>query len=190
MFFVKIFSSRALSVLVFTNFMIFVSGAMLAPIYAFYVERIGGDLLDASVTGGIFALTTGIVTLFAGKWSDRLRKAELLVALGYLIIAVGYFGYILVNSVWMLFVVQVVIGIGRAIYWPVWDSLYSKHLPVKNEGSAWGVYESSEHISIAVGAFLGGIIVTWFGFEILFLLMGFLSLFSAFYVFKLPRSVL
>ena len=44
------------------------SGALMAPIYALYVEKIGGDLLDASATFAIFMITAGIVVFMLGLW--------------------------------------------------------------------------------------------------------------------------
>ena len=52
--------NRALRILLSTNGMILLAGAMLGPIYALFVDKIGGDLMDASIAGGIFALVAEI----------------------------------------------------------------------------------------------------------------------------------
>jgi len=39
---------KKLKILLVTNGLILLSGAMIGPIYAIYVKKIGGDLLDAS----------------------------------------------------------------------------------------------------------------------------------------------
>src|SRR3989344_7244676 len=78
------FSNRAIRILVVTNGLVLIAGAMLAPIYAAYVDIIGGDLMDASFAGGAFALTAGTTVLLAGKFSDRGRAQELVVVTGYI----------------------------------------------------------------------------------------------------------
>ena len=50
------FFNKALRVLLFTNGMVLVSGALIAPIYALFVAEIGGNLLDASLTAAVFAV--------------------------------------------------------------------------------------------------------------------------------------
>jgi len=68
-----------------------IAAATLAPIYALYVEKIGGDLLDASIAAGIFALAAGITTLISGKYADHLRHSEEVIIVGYLLIGLGFF---------------------------------------------------------------------------------------------------
>ena len=71
--------NKSLRILLITNGIVLIAGAMLGPIYALFVEKIGGSLLDASLTGGFFALAAGITTLLAGKFADK-HKDELIVA--------------------------------------------------------------------------------------------------------------
>jgi len=76
---------------------------MLGPIYALFVEKIGGDLLDASYAFGVFALAAGVTTFISGRYADRIKENELIVVLGYGIMGIGFLGYTLVNSIWSLF---------------------------------------------------------------------------------------
>jgi predicted MFS family arabinose efflux permease len=182
--------NHALRILLSTNALILLAAAMLGPIYAIFVERIGGDLMDASLAGGIFALVAGIVTLISGKYTDRIKEQEIVVIVGYLIIGCGFMVYSVVNSIAGLFLVQAIIGIGEAIYSPAFDAVYSKHLSVSKSGAQWGAWESMNYFTSSAGAILGGIIVTVFGFNALFFLMTALCFLSAFYIYRLPRRVL
>lgn len=186
----KLYFNKALKILLSTNALILMSGAMLGPIYALFVEQVGGDLMDASIAGGLFALAAGITTLISGKYSDTIKESELIVILGYVIIGFGFFLYIWVNSIIFLFVVQIIIGLGEAIYSPAFDALYSKHLDGHKSGSQWGAWESMNYFTTAVGAILGGGIVTIFGFQTLFIIMSILCFGSAIYIFQLNRKIL
>lgn len=186
----KLFFNKALRILLFTNAMILVSVAMLAPIYAIFVERVGGDLMDASIAGGIFAFVAGITTLVSGKYSDKIKETELIIIFGYLIMGIGFLLYFWVSSVAFLFMVQVVIGLGEAIYSPAFDAVYSKHLDGHKSGTQWGAWESMNYFTLAFGAIIGGSIVTFFGFQILFAIMAILSFSSAIYIYHLKRNVL
>ncbi|MBU5688339.1 MAG: hypothetical protein KQA41_02115 [Candidatus Aenigmarchaeota archaeon] len=73
----SIFSSRAIKILLFTNSLVMIAGAMLGPIYALFVEDVGGNLLDASITNSIFFLAAGITSIFAGSIQTILKNPSL-----------------------------------------------------------------------------------------------------------------
>ncbi len=186
----KKFSSKASKIILYTNGLILLSGAMLGPIYALFVEDIGGSLLDASYAFAIFSFTAGIVTALSGKYVDKIKENELILVLGYGIIGIGFILYIFVNSIFLLFLVQIIIGIGEAIAWPAFDVLYNKHLDKNNPGKWWGIWESLNYFTISIGALIGGFLVTFFSFSVMFIIMGILCLISALYILLLPRKIL
>lgn len=182
--------NKAIRILLVTNSFILIAGAMLGPIYALFVEKIGGDLMDASYAFAVFALAAGITTFVSGKYADRIKEDELIVVLGYVIMGVGFFGYTLVNSIWSLLVIQVIVGLGGAIYSPAFDAIYSKHLDGHKSGREWGAWEAINYFTSALGAVVGGLLVTFFGFNTMFVTMGLLCFSSAIYLFRLPRRIL
>jgi len=185
----KLFN-RPLRILLTTNGVILIAGAMLGPIYALFVEKIGGDLLDASYAFGVYALAGGITTLISGKYADKIKENELIVVFGYGLIGVAFLGYTVINSMWGLLAIQMLIGFGEAIYSPAFDAIYSKHITKFKSGREWGAWESMNYFTMAIGAVIGGFLATLFGFNFMFITMGLISLGSALYIFLLPRKVL
>lgn len=94
--------------------------------------------------------------------------------LGYVFVALGFFLFSKVTSLRHVFYLQALIGIGEALYAPAFDVLYAETSQKKNPGKAWGTWEAMNYFSSAVSALLGGVIVTVFGFEILFITMSLL----------------
>ena len=182
--------NKAIKILLVTNGFILIAGAMLGPIYALFVEKIGGDLLDASYAFGVFALAAGVTTFISGRYADRIKENELIVVLGYGIMGIGFLGYTLVNSIWSLLVIQIIVGLGEAIYAPAFDALYSKHLDDHKTGREWGLWEATNYFTTAFGAVAGGLLVTFLGFNAMFVTMGLLCFASAIYIFQLPRRIL
>lgn len=182
--------NKALRVLLFTNSLILLAGGMLAPIYALYVEKIGGDLLEASLTGAVFAIAAGITTLFMGALSDKVKEEEFIVIFGYLLMGIGFFLYTQVNSIWTLLGVQVLVGFAESFYSPAFDGLFTKHIPKTKRASAWGFWEAMNYFALAFGAIFGGIIVFNFGFTPLFLLMSALCFLSSIIIYLQPRKLL
>lgn len=185
----RLLFNKALRALIISNAMILLAGAMLGPISALFVKEIGGSLLDASIAFSFFALGAGITSLIAGRYADKQRRDERIVATGYFVIGTGFFLYTVVNSIWQLFAVQLLIGFAEAFYAPAFDSLYSRHVTAKKAGREWGAWESTYYFSVATGAVAGGLIVSNFGFDTIFMIMGTLALTSALYVWHLPKKV-
>lgn len=188
MFYRKNFFSKAVRILVITNSMVLLAAGMVAPIYAIFVEKIGGDIMEAGIAGTIFALVAGITTIFSGKISDKSKNKQKIVSLGYALMALGFILYIFVDSIWFLFVVQAIIGLGEAVYSPAFDALFSDNVCKTKESREWGLWESSYYFSIAIGAILGAWLASVFGFNILFAFMGIISLISSLYLFFTPAS--
>ncbi|MDO8570335.1 MAG: MFS transporter [Candidatus Daviesbacteria bacterium] len=182
--------NRALRILLISNAMVLIAGAMLGPIYALFVEQTGGDLLDASLAGSVFAFAAGITVLLSGKYADKIKQKNIIVIIGYIIMGIGFLLYTMVNSMQTLLLVQIVIGFGGAIYNPSFDALYSESLDQGKNATEWGAWEAINYFSIAVGAIIGGFIVTNFGFTPLFVVMSLLCFLSALYLYKIPKKIL
>lgn len=186
----KLIFKKPLKILLVTNGLILIASAMLGPIYALFVDQVGGDLLDASLAGAAFSLAAGFTVIISGKITDKIKEQELILVLGYIVMGIGFFLMTLVNSIWLLLLVQVIIGFGEAIYVPAFDAVYSKHLDDDNLGSQWGAWESMNYFTAAAGAIIGGYLVTKWGFSPLFVLMAILSISSGVYIYRLPRKLL
>lgn len=180
----------ALRILLMTDGLVVFSAAMLGPIYALFVRDIGGDILDTGLAAGVFTATAGIVVFLSGRFSDKVKEAEIVVAAGYAIMATGFLGYIAVDSVAQLLIVQAVIGFGQALSSPSFDAIYSKHVDPGKSGTQWGAWESMNYFAAAFGALAGSTVASLFGFHTLFIAMGCFAWTSAIYIYFLPRRVL
>jgi len=182
--------NRAIRSMLFADSLLLVATAMLGPLYAIFVEELGGDLLDAGATFAVFSFVAGVVILISGAMGDRAKEPELIIVAGYLITAIGFFAYAFVNSMVALMAVQVIVGVGLAVRAPVFDALFSEHLDKHREGIEWGAWDSMSYFAGAFGAVVGGYIASNFGFTYIFFIMAVLSLISAVYIYSLPRKVL
>lgn len=158
--------SKVARLLLLTDALYMLAGALLGPIYALFVKDIGGDLLEASSTFAIFMLTAGVVTFFLARWEDKEKHKKKFVIVGYGLGAVGYFGYTFVNSTTSLFLVQAILGLSVALKDPAYDALFSE-VSKRHLALAWGEWESMDYFVFGVGALLGGFVAARFGFLLL-----------------------
>ena len=180
--------NKVLRLLLLTNGFVLLAGAMLGPIYALFVEDIGGDLLDASLAGTLFALAGGLTVLLSGKYADRLARPEDVMSAGYLFLASGFFAYLFAGSVWHILIIQAILGFGEAIYSPAYNAIYSRHLDKHHEAAEWGLWEAMAYFVAAGGAIAGGYIATFLSFQGLFGIMTIFCLLSSVIIIAMPKS--
>jgi MFS family permease len=163
---------------------------MFAPIQAIFVGQVGGDLLEAGLASSVYALAAAVVVIIAGRWSDNQKYKQKIVATGYLLTGLGCLGYLFVDSVWMLFVVQAWIGMAQACMAPAFDALYADQIGSKRkQSSRWGLWEAENYLAIAAGGALGGIIAQFFSFKALFVAMAVLSFGSGLVLLAQPNRL-
>lgn len=115
-----------------------VAAGFIGPIYAIYVEEIGGGILEAANAYAAFMITMGLIIYVLGRWEDHHRHDKAFIIVGYFITALGFAGYIFVSNPVQLLIVQIFLGLGMAIRTPAYDSMYSKAVVNKHFALAWG----------------------------------------------------
>jgi MFS family permease len=161
---------KAIKILIGASIFFNFSAGLFGPIYAIFVERIGGDMLAASTAWAIYSIIIGILILIFGKWEDKLNKRKMVV-LGYFLHTVGAAGYLFVQQPIHLFLVQAILGVSAAINNPAWNAIFSTSLDKHRESSEWAYWEGTVRIDAGIAAVIGGTIATVFGFRTLFILM-------------------
>ena len=178
----------ALKALLITDGLLLTAEAMLVPIYAVFVQEVGGDILDAGITAAALALGAGVASLFAGKYADKLRNKQQLIVVCYAVTGLGFLLFTTIESVWYLAAVQVVIGLVRASSEPAFDALYSVNLDKNKEAEGWAGWESMAYFVTAAGSLIGAAVVAATSFDVLFVVMAVLCLLSAAYLSRVPKS--
>lgn len=161
--------------LAMNSFFVFAAG-MLGPIYAIFVQGIGGDILAAGTAWAIFMIVSGVGILFMGKIQDKIERDKPAIIIGYSLMSLGFLGYYFVSNVTQLFLLQVLLGISSVILTPGYDSFYTKYLEKGKFASQWAAWEATWHIVTGTAALIGAFLVKMFSFKILFLVMFLLSL--------------
>jgi len=162
---------RGLKILLLADGFVLFAFGLLAPIYAIFVEKIGGDVLDAGITYSIYLFVLGISIFFISRWENHQKYQGKLLAFSYLLFCIAAAGYLFVSNKYHLFIVQAVLGIAEAFNSPVYDGLFSKFLDRGRFVSEWGIYAGMRSIVTAIAAIVGGAVALYFGFKALFVSM-------------------
>jgi len=125
------------------------------PIYAVYVQNIGGDILDASGAMATFLIAQGVFTILIDRLSRTKKHTTTLMVVGWFIWVCGIAGYLLVSNTWMLFVTQIIIALGNCIADPIFDKELAEHTDKKNNLFERGLREGMQGIVGGIAAILG-----------------------------------
>ena len=169
--------NKTLKLLILSDVFIYSGFGLIAPIIAVFIkdELIGGTLFGIGVSSAIFLVVNAILQIvFANKFNRKDRKWMLL--LGTLLTVLIPFGYILSKSIWHIFIVQLIYGIGASFSYPAWYSLFSSNLTKGQEGFQWSINNSCVSVGTALTAALGGWLVDIIRFKLVFVLTGIMSL--------------
>lgn len=179
-------NSKERILLITSNMWIFADG-MLGPLFAVYVQKIGGgDISEITWAWAIYLIATGVFSIIVGKFSDYYSKEKLMIA-GYALTSLFTFSYIFVSSSIELYAIQIGLGFALALCNSTWSALYAENAPKKHTGYAWGLADGESKILTGIAVVLGGIVVKYFSFTTLFIAMGSIQALATFYQLKLLR---
>lgn len=154
---------------------------MLGPLYAVFALDVGASIMDASWVYALYLACMGVGIIIVGKIGDEKGHEKILV-LGYGLSTVSAFGYILVDSLNSLIVVQVLMGISTALLTPAWYALYDRYSgDGTKDGYVWGLSSGLWYIFQGIAMIIGGWIVTAYSFDMLFICMGIVLTLSTIY---------
>lgn len=159
---------------------------LFGPLFAVFAGEVGGNILDITWAWAIYLLVTGFLEIFIGRISDKIGHARLMV-LGYALNAFFTFCYLFIETTTGLFIVQAGLGVALAFADPTWDALYAKYENRKKAGYTWGLQHGFETIITGISIVLGGLIVSRFSFDALFIIMGVIQTLGTIYQAKILR---
>ncbi|MEK7532238.1 MAG: MFS transporter [Patescibacteria group bacterium] len=163
---------------------------MLGPLFAVFAGRVGGSLLEMSWAWATYLIVTGVFTIIVSRFADKKIKKTHLLIFGNALNALFTFGYIFVDSPLQLFAVQVGLGFAAAFVIPAWNALYSEFENKKHDEFEWGLASGEAQILSGIAIVIGGFIVSYYSFTLLFIIMGtvkILATLSYARILKIPR---
>ena len=177
--------NKIIKVLTFSDLFLLTGFGFLSPIFAIFItERIqGGNAEVAGFSMAIYLITQSLVQIPFGRYLDRHQgeKDDLLfVMIGFLFASFVAFAYIFVSMPWHIYVLQAIYGLGMAMNIAGWPAIFTRHIDKGREAFEWSTRSTLVGVGAGISGALGGIIITEFGFEILFISIGIFGLIGAF----------
>lgn len=144
--------------------------SLFGPLYAVYVQGIGGDILDVGNTIALYSIATGVLIIVFGKLSDHGNKS-LFATIGLLLSTVGTLGYLAVKTPFHLYLLQILFAVSTAFLYAPFSALFAEHVEKKNSGLQWALEGGGGKILSGLGLLLGTYLAYRFGFVTVFLII-------------------
>lgn len=186
--------NSVIRLLIFSDFLIWSANQFFVPIFAvFVVEQIPGASIETvGISSAIYFIVRSIFEIPVGLLIDRTRaeKDDLYFAFGgTLMSAFIFFSYSFITEIWQLYFVQVLLGIGYAVAFPGWWSMFTRHIDKKKEALEWSLYDVTLALGMAGASALGGVLAFRYGFHLVFFLAGLTTFIGAFFLLSLRKKI-
>ncbi len=182
---------KTLKLLIISDILVYGALGFVSPILSIFIDNnlAGGGIFTAGLASTIFLTTHAILqVVFSYFFNPKDRLWMLWLGTG--IIAVVPIGYIFSTHIWHLFLAEFAYGVGAALAYPSWSSLFTAHLEKGQRGFQWSIYSSGLGLGTAITAAVGGLIAEKLSFKVVFGLTSILAVIGLLVLFKLEKKVL
>lgn len=166
----------------------YLGAGLFGPLLAVFTGQIGGSILDISYAWATYLVVTGIATIIVGKYSDGPRRKERLLVVGYLFNTFFTFCLLTVDTPIGLFFNQFGFGIALALATPTWQALYAQYEDKKRPSMTWALFSGEAVIIQGVAILVGGMIVKYTSFDVLFITMGSMQLVATLFMAQILKK--
>lgn len=184
--------NRVVKVLILADFALLAGFGFILPVFAIFItEHIhGGDVRVAGLAATAYWITLSFVLVPFGKYLDRNHgeKDDLYFIIGGNILgALSVTGLIFASLPWHIYLLQGVYAVGMGMNIPGYTAIFTRHIDKGKEAFSWSTRAALVGVGAGIAGALGGTIVHYFGFQVLFAGAAILLLVSAalpFLIFK------
>ena len=182
--------NKTIKLLILSDIFVVTGFGLISPILAIFIKDnlIGGTIFSAGLASTIFLITKSVVQLPFSRYADSHNSRKFWLIVGTLLFTTVPFIYIFTKSIYMIYIAQIINGIGSGLMYPTWIGIFSTHLDKKHEGFEWSIYSTAVSIGTAIAAVIGAAVAQFMGFQMTFLLVGAMSLVGCFILFGLEND--
>jgi MFS family permease len=173
--------NRIVKYLILSDLVFYTGWGLISPIFAiFIVEKIvGGNAFVAGLSSAIYFILMSLLRIPFGIFLDS-RPGEkddyCFLTLGLFIAALVPFGFIFSKFPWHIYLLQAIHALGMAMSLAAWPAIFTRHIDKGKESTEWGLDATSIGLGAGISGAIGGWLVTKFGFEPVFVLVGIFGL--------------
>lgn len=182
--------NRTIKLLTIADIFILTGFGLISPILAIFIKEniIGGTILTASLASTIFLIVKCVIQLPFSKYVDKHDHKIKFLLIGIFLISFVPIIYLFAQDIKMIYLAQIIHGIGAGLAYPTWLGLWSTHLDKKHESFEWSLYSTVVSIGTAISALIGGVIAQTLGFKYAFFFVWLMTIIGGSILFGLGKK--
>lgn len=187
--------NKTIKILVRSDLIMFGALGLITPFFAVFITNQikGGSIEVIGFAAGIYAILKSLLQIPIGKFLDKTKGEKddfCFLILGYLIVALVPIGYIFSYLPWHIYILQAIYAVGMAMAYPSWFAIFTRHIDKGREAFEWSIWSTNIDLGIGIAGITGGILVTKFNFNFIFILTTVLACISVLSLFIIKKYIL
>ena len=191
--------NKAMRAYIYWDLVINSAWGLLGPVFAiFLLEKIAvGDIVNGAKIAGFatlfYWLTRSILQIPIGHYLDK-NHGEIddfwFYVIGVIITGLVPFGFLFSYLPWHIYLLQVFHAIGMSMIIPSSYAIFIRHIDKGREAYESGLDSTLLGVGAGITGAIGGIMVGYIGFQLIFILTGIFTLISVFFIFWIRKDML
>lgn len=190
----KFRTNRIVKYLVLSDLIFWSGWGLISPIFAVFInENIeGGNTIVIGFAASIYWILKSILMIPIGMFLDKRPGEEddyLFLTGGLWIAALAPLGFIFARLPLHIYLLEALHAIGMAMSLSAWSAIFTRHIDKGKEATEWGLDATSVGIGTGISGAIGGLAVTQFGFEPVFIFVSILGVIGTLLLFPLKKDI-
>lgn len=187
--------NKIIKTLVVSDFLLHSGWGLIGPIFAIFITQQieGGSIVAVGFIAAVYWFVKSATQPFIAHFVD-VKKGEnddfKFLLYGMFLANLVPLGYLFATQLWHIFLLETARGLCMACVVPGWAGIFIKHIDKGWESFSWSVDSTGIGFAAAFAAAFGGMIASFLGFKIIFILISFFGLASTFILFSIRKQVL
>lgn len=189
----KIKLNKIIRYLILSDLVFYTGWGLISPIFAIFIidSIIGGTAFVVGLAAAINLISRSLLRIPFGMYADKSQKKSYhIMVWGLFILALLPLAYIVSKYPWHIYLTQAVLGVASAMTTAGWTSIFSKHMDKGKESTEWGFDAVAVGLGPGIAAALGGLAVTYFSFNWVFVAVTAIGLIGVFLLLAIRKSVM
>lgn len=176
--------NRVIRTLIASDFLLQSGWGLIGPIFAIFLTKQiqGGSMEMVGFIAATYWITKSVVQPFIAHFLDVKRGERddfrFLVSGMYLANLIPL-GYAFSTQPWHIFILEIIHGLAMACVVPSWAGIFTRHIDKGWEAFSWSIESTGIGFAAAFAAAFGGVLATFLGFKVVFVLVSIFGLISS-----------
>jgi len=184
--------NKIIKYLIYSDLVFYTGWGLISPIFALFL--VGNLKLTAFVVGmsaAINLIVRSLLRIPFGISADKSQKrAYRFMFWGLFVSALIPIGYIYSTSAWHIYLLQGVLGASLALSTAGWTGIFARYMDRKKGSTQWGIDAVAVGIGPGIAGALGGLAVTLFSFNLVFIAVTIIGLIGTFILLAVRKNIM